>query len=88
MKCCTQAGPGVVDSLVNEREEFMTGNESFQKPSTSDIFPCNGGPFTAGPSLERNTMDWLDIDTRSRCYLGKAVHSCTVRMGTDYTTKG
>ena len=56
MKCNTQAAPGVVDGRINERGEFVIGNERFQKPSTSDIFGCNSGPFTTGPSSERNAI--------------------------------
>lgn len=55
MKCNTQAGPGVVEGRV-DGNEFVIGNERFQKPSTADILGCNSGPFTTGPSPGRNAI--------------------------------
>lgn len=39
-QCCkvnTQAGPGVLEGRVNDKGEFVIGNECFGKPSTADI---------------------------------------------------
>jgi hypothetical protein len=56
MKINTQAGPGVVDGAINEKDELIIGGEPFQKPTTADILGCNSGPFTTGPSPTRNAI--------------------------------
>ncbi|KIW06295.1 hypothetical protein, variant [Verruconis gallopava] len=57
--CCridTQAAHGILEGRVNDRGEFVVGNERFTKPTTADILGCNSGPFTTGPSPERNSI--------------------------------
>jgi len=55
MRCNTQAGPGIVEGRV-EGNDFVIGHERFQKPNTADILGCNSGPFTTGPSPDRNAI--------------------------------
>ena len=52
----TQAAPGVLHGLVDERGRLMFGDEAFARPSTADIMGCNSGPFTTGPSPTRNAL--------------------------------
>ena len=70
MKRCTQAGHGVVDGLVNERAEFVTGNEGFQKQSTPDIFECNWVTIYCWTEFGEE----LD-ELRSRGSMDEAVHN-------------
>ncbi|QIW96730.1 hypothetical protein AMS68_002248 [Peltaster fructicola] len=51
----TQAGPGVVNgSIVDGKLRFA--GEDFDRPNTADVFGCNSGPFTTGPSATRNAI--------------------------------
>ncbi|KAK8205670.1 hypothetical protein M8818_004847 [Zalaria obscura] len=52
----TQAAAGVVHGRVNPSGQLELGAESFAKPTTADIFSCNSGPFTTGPSAVRNAI--------------------------------
>jgi hypothetical protein len=52
----TQAGSGILAGSVNSNGELVIGKESFSKPNTADIFGCNSGPFTTGPSPDRNAI--------------------------------
>lgn len=52
----TQAAAGVVSGTVNSKNELVFGNEPFPKPTSADIFGCNSGPFTTGPSPYRNSI--------------------------------
>lgn len=53
----TQAGAGIVQGRVNDRDELVFGGqEAFGKPTTADILGCNSGPFTTGPSPYRNSV--------------------------------
>ena len=56
MKINTQAGPGVVPGSVNHKDELVIADEPFQKPTSADVFGCNSGPFTTGPSPTRNAI--------------------------------
>lgn len=56
MKINTQAGPGIMEGHVNHNGELMIGDESFGKPNSADVFGCNSGPFTTGPSPTRNAI--------------------------------
>ncbi|KAK5137718.1 hypothetical protein LTR08_007289 [Meristemomyces frigidus] len=56
MKINTQAGPGVMEGRINGNGELMIGEEAFSKPSSADVFGCNSGPFTTGPSPTRNAI--------------------------------
>lgn len=55
MKINTQAGPGVLEGRV-QGDKLVIGNESFDKPNSADVFGCNSGPFTTGPSPTRNAI--------------------------------
>lgn len=58
-QCCkinTQAGPGVLEGRINDRDELVIGDEAFGKPNTADVLGCNSGPFTTGPSATRNAI--------------------------------
>lgn len=52
----TQAQAGTITGSVNSTGELVIGTQSFQKPSTADIFGCNSGPFTTGPDGTRNAI--------------------------------
>lgn len=52
----TQAGPGVLEGYVTDNDRLKIGDEEFEKPTTADIFGCNSGPFTTGPSPVRNAI--------------------------------
>ncbi|RYC55524.1 hypothetical protein CHU98_g10679 [Xylaria longipes] len=54
-KINTQAAAGSLQGKV-EKDELRIGHEAFGKPSTGDIFGCNSGPFTTGPSPTRNAI--------------------------------
>lgn len=56
MRINTQAAAGVVSGTVNSKNELVFGNEPFQKPNSADVFGCNSGPFTTGPSPYRNSI--------------------------------
>ncbi|KAK8007429.1 hypothetical protein PG989_001419 [Apiospora arundinis] len=56
MKINTQAAPGIVEGVVNDKGELVIGGEVFGKPNTGDILGCNSGPFTTGPSPVRNAI--------------------------------
>ncbi|CAK4030969.1 glycoside hydrolase family 64 [Lecanosticta acicola] len=56
MKIDTQAGPGVLQGCVDRSGKLKIGDEEFEKPNTADIFGCNSGPFTTGPSPTRNAI--------------------------------
>ena len=56
LKINTQAGPGVVNGFVNKKGEMVIAGEIFHKPNTADVFGCNSGPFTTGPSATRNAI--------------------------------
>ena len=56
MKINTQAGPGIVPGHVNSKGELEIAGESFSKPTSADVFGCNSGPFTTGPSPTRNAI--------------------------------
>lgn len=56
MKINTQAGPGVLEGRINDKGELMIGDEAFGKPNSADVFGCNSGPFTTGPSATRNAI--------------------------------
>lgn len=56
MRINTQAAAGIVAGTVNSKNELVFGNEPFQKPNSADIFGCNSGPFTTGPSPYRNSI--------------------------------
>jgi hypothetical protein len=56
MKINTQAGPGVLEGSINGNGELVIGNETFGKPNSADVFGCNSGPFTTGPSPDRNAI--------------------------------
>ncbi|KAK3112243.1 hypothetical protein LTR53_011699 [Teratosphaeriaceae sp. CCFEE 6253] len=56
MRINTQAGPGVLEGRINNRGELMIGDEAFGKPNSADVFGCNSGPFTTGPSPTRNAI--------------------------------
>lgn len=57
LKINTQCQHGIVTGSVpcNQNDMIIAG-ESFTKPTTSDIFSCNSGPFTTGPSPLRNAI--------------------------------
>ncbi|USW51761.1 Putative beta-1,3-glucanase, Osmotin/thaumatin-like superfamily, glucan endo-1,3-beta-glucosidase [Septoria linicola] len=52
----TQAGPGILSGHITSSNNLLIGDEEFSKPTTSDIFGCNSGPFTTGPSATRNAI--------------------------------
>lgn len=52
----TQAAAGVTAGSVNGDDQLVFGNEPFPKPTSADIFGCNSGPFTTGPSPYRNSI--------------------------------
>ncbi|ROW05989.1 hypothetical protein VPNG_08449 [Cytospora leucostoma] len=52
----TQAAAGVTAGSVNGDNQLVFGNEPFPKPTSADIFGCNSGPFTTGPSPYRNSI--------------------------------
>lgn len=56
MKINTQAGPGIMEGHVNQNGQLMIGDEAFDKPNSADVFGCNSGPFTTGPSPTRNAI--------------------------------
>ena len=56
MKINTQAGPGILEGRINNNGELMIGEEAFGKPNSADVFGCNSGPFTTGPSPTRNAI--------------------------------
>jgi len=56
MKINTQAGPGVLEGHINGNGELLIGDEVFGKPNSADVFGCNSGPFTTGPSPIRNAI--------------------------------
>jgi hypothetical protein len=56
MKINTQAGPGVLEGHIGSNGELKIGDESFSKPNSADVFGCNSGPFTTGPSPTRNAI--------------------------------
>lgn len=56
MRVDTQAGPGVLEGHVTHKGELVVGNETFGKPNSADVFGCNSGPFTTGPSPDRNAI--------------------------------
>ncbi|TKA83573.1 hypothetical protein B0A55_00410 [Friedmanniomyces simplex] len=56
MRINTQAGPGVLEGRINSNGELMIGDEAFGKPNSADVFGCNSGPFTTGPSPTRNAI--------------------------------
>ncbi|KAK3679641.1 hypothetical protein LTR78_000016 [Recurvomyces mirabilis] len=56
MKINTQAGPGVLEGRIGDNGELKIGEESFSKPNSADVFGCNSGPFTTGPSATRNAI--------------------------------
>ena len=45
----TQAAAGYLHAVA-DGDELRVGDEVFTKPSTADIFGCNSGPFTTGPT--------------------------------------
>ncbi|KAI1824488.1 hypothetical protein F4861DRAFT_505884 [Xylaria intraflava] len=51
----TQAAAGILPASV-KTDKLLVGDEIFAKPSTADIFGCNSGPFTTGPSPTRNAI--------------------------------
>ncbi|KAI2636048.1 hypothetical protein GGS21DRAFT_514355 [Xylaria nigripes] len=51
----TQSAAGYLYASVEE-DDLLVGDEAFDKPSTADIFGCNSGPFTTGPSPTRNAI--------------------------------
>ena len=55
MKIDTQAGPGVLQGRV-KAGKLVIGDEKFSRPSTTDVFGCNSGPFTTGPNPTRNAI--------------------------------
>jgi hypothetical protein len=55
MKINTQAGPGILEGHI-QNGELKIGDESFGKPNSADVFGCNSGPFTTGPSPTRNAI--------------------------------
>ncbi|EMC93788.1 glycoside hydrolase family 64 protein [Baudoinia panamericana UAMH 10762] len=56
MKVNTQAGPGVLEGRIESNGKLMIGDEAFDKPNSADVFGCNSGPFTTGPSATRNAI--------------------------------
>lgn len=56
MRINTQAAAGVVTGSVDNNNQLVFNNEPFQKPTSADIFGCNSGPFTTGPSAFRNSV--------------------------------
>lgn len=56
LKINTQAAPGILSAQFMSNGEVQVGNEKFGKPNTADIFGCNSGPFTTGPSPTRNAI--------------------------------
>lgn len=56
MRVNTQAAAGVVTGKINDDGQLMFGSDPFQKPNSADIFGCNSGPFTTGPSPYRNSI--------------------------------
>jgi len=56
LKINTQAGPGVLEGHIDHNNKLIVGDEEFGKPSSADIFGCNSGPFTTGPSPTRNAI--------------------------------
>ncbi|KAM7185358.1 glycoside hydrolase [Naviculisporaceae sp. PSN 640] len=57
LKINTQASPGIVSgSIPSPDSPLLISSEPFSKPTTSDIFSCNTGPFTTGPSPLRNAI--------------------------------
>lgn len=55
LKVNTQAGPGIVSGRVHHGT-LVIGGEKFDRPTTADVFGCNSGPFTTGPSPLRNAI--------------------------------
>lgn len=55
LKINTQAGPGVVQGQI-EHGKLIIAGESFDRPTTADVFCCNSGPFTTGSSAVRNAI--------------------------------
>ncbi|KAH8680216.1 glucanase B [Ilyonectria robusta] len=56
MSINTQSGAGILEGLVGSNGTLKIGDEEFNKPNTADIFGCNSGPFTTGPSPIRNAI--------------------------------
>ncbi|KAH7150560.1 hypothetical protein B0J13DRAFT_583785 [Dactylonectria estremocensis] len=56
MKMNTQSGAGILEGRVGSNGKLKIGDEEFDKPNTADIFGCNSGPFTTGPSPTRNAI--------------------------------
>lgn len=56
MKLNTQAAAGTLEGRVNNNGELVIGDEVFGKPNTNDVLGCNSGPFTTGPSPNRNAI--------------------------------
>lgn len=56
VKIDTQAGPGVLEGRIDRAGDLVIGGESFSKPNSADVFGCNSGPFTTGPSATRNAI--------------------------------
>lgn len=56
MKINTQAGPGILEGRIDGSGKLIIGDEAFDKPNSADVFGCNSGPFTTGPSPTRNAI--------------------------------
>ncbi|KAI8965327.1 glycoside hydrolase family 64 protein [Daldinia sp. FL1419] len=56
LKINTQAAPGILSAEFVSNGEVKIGDEKFGKPNSADIFGCNSGPFTTGPSPTRNAI--------------------------------
>ncbi|KAI0600351.1 glycoside hydrolase family 64 protein [Biscogniauxia sp. FL1348] len=56
LKINTQAAPGVLGCWFTPDGGLQIGDERFGQPTTADIFGCNSGPFTTGPSPTRNAI--------------------------------
>lgn len=53
----TQAAAGTLQASIDKTSgQLCVGKELFTKPNTADIFGCNSGPFTTGPSPDRNAI--------------------------------
>ncbi|KAF2404492.1 glycoside hydrolase family 64 protein [Trichodelitschia bisporula] len=46
----------VTGGVSSSSNQLVLGNESFDKPSTQDIFSCNTGVFATGSSATRNVL--------------------------------
>ncbi|KAI1329165.1 glycoside hydrolase family 64 protein [Xylariaceae sp. FL0255] len=55
VKINTQAAAGTLAAKIHN-DKLLVGEEEFVKPTTADIFGCNSGPFTTGPSPTRNAI--------------------------------